>query len=107
MIANQDIGLRGRSLILAIDMEQIKWIWDDEKARANFRKHQVAFSEAALVFEDPLHSSRPDPHPDGDRWQTIGRIGPFVVFVVHAFPVKWELERAVIGRIISAHYNLL
>ena len=39
-------------------MNQIKWIWDDEKAKANLLKHQVAFSEAALVFEVPLHASR-------------------------------------------------
>jgi uncharacterized DUF497 family protein len=83
-------------------MEQIKWIWDDEKARANFLKHQIAFSEAALVFEDPLHVSKPDPHPDGDRWQTIGRVGPFLVFVVHTLPVEWESEAAAIGRLISA-----
>jgi len=83
-------------------MDQIKWIWDDDKAKANFLKHQIAFSEAVLVFEDPLHVSRPDPHPDGNRWQTIGRVGPFLIFVVHTFPVKWELEGAAIGRIISA-----
>ncbi|MGA3264275.1 MAG: BrnT family toxin [Terracidiphilus sp.] len=83
-------------------MEQIKWIWGEEKAKANFIKHEITFSEAALVFEDPLHASRPDPHPDGDRWQTIGRVGPFLVFVVHTLPVKWESEAALIGRIISA-----
>jgi hypothetical protein len=83
-------------------MEQIKWIWDDKKAKASFLKHEIAFSEAVLVFEDPLNLSRPDPHPDGDRWQTIGRVGPFLVFVVHTLPVEWESDAAAIGRIISA-----
>ena len=83
-------------------MEKIKWIWDDEKARANFLKHEIAFSEAALVFEDPLHASKPDPHSDGDRWQTIGRVGPFLLFVVHTLPVEWKSEATAIGRIISA-----
>lgn len=83
-------------------MKQIKWICDDEKAKANLLKHQIAFSEAALVFEDPLHASRPDPHLDGDRWQTIGRVGPFLIFVVHTLPVEWEAEAAAIGRIVSA-----
>jgi len=41
-----------------------------------------------MVFQDPLHASRPDPHPDGDRWQTIGLVGPFLVLVVHTLPVK-------------------
>jgi hypothetical protein len=83
-------------------MKQIRWIWDDQKASTNFLKHEIAFSEAALVFEDPLHASRPDPHEDGDRWQTIGRVGPFLIFVVHTLPVKWESEATVIGRIVSA-----
>jgi uncharacterized DUF497 family protein len=102
MIANPGIALRSRASILVIGMNEIKWIWDDEKANANFQKHQIAFPEAALVFEDPLHASTPDPRPDGDRWQSIGRIGPFLVFVVHTFPIEWESEAMVIGRIISA-----
>jgi uncharacterized DUF497 family protein len=65
-------------------MKQIRWIWDDQKASTNFLKHEIAFSEAALVFE------------------TIGRVGPFLIFVVHTLPVKWESEATVIGRIVSA-----
>ena len=34
--------------------------------------------------------------------KTIGRIGPFLVFVVHTLPVEWESEGVAIGRIISA-----
>lgn len=83
-------------------MKRIRWIWDDEKAKANFLKHQIAFSETAFVFEDPLHASKPDPHEDGDRWQTIGRVGPFLVFVIHTLPVEWDAEAAATGRIISA-----
>lgn len=89
-------------IIRAINMEAIKWIWDEEKARTNFLKHEVAFSEAVMVFDDPLHASKVDPHPDGDRWQTIGLVGPFLVFVVHTLPVKWDQAGAAVGRIISA-----
>jgi hypothetical protein len=28
--------------------------WDNRKARSNFRKHRVHFTEAASVFSDPL-----------------------------------------------------
>ncbi len=28
--------------------------WDEEKAKANFKKHEVSFLEAATVFSDPL-----------------------------------------------------
>jgi uncharacterized protein len=83
-------------------MVEITWIWDEEKARKNFEKHRVAFSEATLVFDDPLHLSRADSHPDGDRWQTMGQVGPLLVLVVHTFPVKWETDTMLVGRIISA-----
>jgi len=35
--------------------------WDEEKARANLRKHGVSFEEAALTFGDWLHITRFDP----------------------------------------------
>jgi hypothetical protein len=56
---------------------------------------------AGLVFDDPLHASKPDPHPDGDRWQTIGRVGPVLILVVHTWPEELEAGEPV-GRIISA-----
>jgi hypothetical protein len=53
-----------------------------------------------LVFDDPLALSRQDPHPDGDRWQTIGRIEAVTFFVVHTWP---EIDEAgETGRVISA-----
>ena len=32
----------------------VKFEWDDGKAKANLRKHQVGFDEACTVFGDPL-----------------------------------------------------
>lgn len=48
--------------------------WDPKKAKANLRKHGVAFEEAATVFLDPLAVTFPDPdHSDEeDREITIG-----------------------------------
>jgi uncharacterized DUF497 family protein len=48
--------------------------WDEEKAKANLKKHKVSFDEATTVFSDPFsimvfdldHSS------DEDRYITIG-----------------------------------
>ncbi len=51
------------------------WIWDEEKNRTNKRDHGLSFEAAQLVFSDPEAASRPDPHPDGDRWQTLGQVG--------------------------------
>jgi uncharacterized protein len=73
------------------------WTWDPRKAAANRSKHGVSLALASLVFDDPLHLSQPDPHPDGDRWQTIGYVGPSCLFVVH----RWAGDDAE-SRLISA-----
>lgn len=50
---------------------------------------------------DPLAVSRPDPHPDGDHWQTVGSAGGIaVLFVVHTEPVR-QRDGTELGRIIS------
>jgi uncharacterized DUF497 family protein len=79
---------------------QVRWTWDREKAAANRLKHGLSFETAVLVFDDPLHASRPDPHPDGDRWHTIGLVAPVMLLVVHTWPEEYEGEQ--VGRIISA-----
>jgi hypothetical protein len=79
----------------------VRWTWDPDKAAANRRKHGLSFETAVLVFYDPLHASKPDPHPDGDRWHTIGLVGPVLLLVVHTWPEESE-EGEQVGRIISA-----
>ena len=32
----------------------VRFEWDEEKARANLKKHKVGFDEASTVFRDPL-----------------------------------------------------
>jgi uncharacterized DUF497 family protein len=78
----------------------MRWTWDPDKAAANCVKHGVSFEAAVLVFDDPLHESKPDLRPDGDRWHTIGRVGPVLLLVVHTWPESEGGEPA--GRIISA-----
>ena len=80
----------------------MRWTWDPDKAAANRAKHGLSFETAVRVFDDPFHASKPDLHPDGDRWQTIGLVGPALLLVIHTWPES-EFEgdeRA--GRIISA-----
>ena len=77
--------------------------WDDRKAEANLQKHKISFDEACLVFNDPHRMTGPDPHPDGDRYRTIGAIGNItsvVVFVVHTEDEDEDGEE--VRRIISA-----
>jgi uncharacterized protein len=80
----------------------MRWTWDPNKAAANRRDHHLSFETAMRVFDDPLHLSRPDIHPDSDRWQTVGSIGPAVVLVIHTWPERHPEGREPVGRIISA-----
>jgi uncharacterized protein len=80
----------------------VRWTGDPDKAAANLRRHRLSFETAALVFDDPLHLSRPDIHPDGDRWQTVGQIGDVAVLVVHTWPEENPDGGEPVGRIISA-----
>jgi uncharacterized DUF497 family protein len=48
--------------------------WDDRKAAANLKKHEVSLEEASTVFRDPLSATGADPdHSVGEqRWVTFG-----------------------------------
>jgi uncharacterized DUF497 family protein len=73
-----------------------------DKNPSNERDHGLSFETAQLVFEDPFALSRLDIHPDEERWQTIGVIGPATVLVVHTTPGLDPLTEEEIGRIVSA-----
>jgi uncharacterized protein len=60
--------------------------WDPKKAKANLRKHQVSFEEAATVFLDPLALTYPDPDHSGEeiREITLGHSAERrVIFLYH------------------------
>jgi len=80
----------------------VRWTWSVEKNRTNKVDHRVSFEFAVLVFDDPLALTRHDPHPDGDRWQTIGVIGRATLFVIHTGPGSEDDVGDEVGRIISA-----
>jgi uncharacterized DUF497 family protein len=46
--------------------------WDPGKARGNLRKHGMAFADAVGALMDPWASTVSDPHPDEERYLTIG-----------------------------------
>ncbi|WP_341897074.1 BrnT family toxin [Ferrovibrio terrae] len=62
--------------------------WDDQKARRNIAKHDVAFELACRVWDDPKHLLLPDRIVDGEeRWHAIGLVdGIAILVVVHAYP---------------------
>ena len=80
----------------------MRWIWDDAKNRANKHNHGLSFETAQLVFEDPLAATRADPHPQEQRWRTMGAIDSVVVMVVHTWPESDPATGESVGRIISA-----
>lgn len=77
--------------------------WDDAKAEANERKHNVAFMEAMSVFADPLTMTQYDDghSEDEERWVSLGHStrGRLLV-VVHTFAVFGQNSALV--RLISA-----
>jgi len=72
--------------------------WDNRKAAANFRKHQVSFEEAATVFGDALSITIEDPATvlQEERSITVGQsFRGRTIVVVH-------VDRGDIIRIVSA-----
>ena len=71
--------------------------WNPAKDVANEQKHDINFTEATTVFEDPQHIvedvSRPE-HGE-KRMMAIGRVGTFMIVVVYT-------DRSERRRIISA-----
>lgn len=46
--------------------------WDDNKAKANLKKHKVDFADAVTIFSDDLAITIEDDDPDEERFVTIG-----------------------------------
>ena len=64
---------------------KIQFAWDEAKAEANFRKHQVRFHTAVLAFADRNALSEQDRIENGElRWQTLGKVnGRLLLLVAH------------------------
>jgi uncharacterized DUF497 family protein len=81
-------------------MRQLRFEWDEEKAKVNVRKHGVSFEEARTVFydENAIQFCDPDHSEDEDRFILLGlSFMPQVLVVCHCFR-----ESETIVRIISA-----
>jgi uncharacterized DUF497 family protein len=46
--------------------------WDNDKAKANLRKHGIDFADAVSVFSDDLAITIPDERFDEERFITVG-----------------------------------
>ncbi len=71
--------------------------WDPAKNDANEIKHQISFTTASLVFDDPHHINVDTTRPEhGERrMKTIGMVGAELFVVIYT-------DRGSSRRIISA-----
>lgn len=78
-------------------MESDEFEWDDAKAEANLRKHNISFRAASRVFDDPLALIEQDLSEDygEDRFLATGRVAGLLITVAFT-------ERGDCIRIISA-----
>jgi uncharacterized DUF497 family protein len=80
----------------------VRFEWEKKKDKINQRKHQISFTTATRVFEDPEYVSVQDREVDGEeRWQTIGRAGDEVLILMVAHTVADD-DGDLVFRIISA-----
>jgi len=78
----------------------IKFEWDESKAIANLKKHQVSFEEAKSIFFDEFGIQFFDENhsPEEDRFLMLGMSsGAKLLLVCHC-----EREQGAVIRIISA-----
>ncbi len=77
-------------------LQGIEFEWDEDKARANARKHGVTFEEAAQAFLDPFHQQGEASVTGEKREFLLGySMAQRLLLVIH-------LERTMRIRIISA-----
>lgn len=81
-------------------MKTISFVWDNNKADENYKKHKISFQEAQTVFTDP--SARlifdPEHSEDEDRFVLLG-IGAALRLLVVCHCYK---ENDMVIRLISA-----
>ena len=75
--------------------------WDVRKARSNFEKHGIAFSDAVSALEDEFAFTIEDDHPDERRFITLGMdaLGRLLVVV---FTYRGDAIRMISARRATA-----
>ena len=81
----------------------VKFVWDENKNRANFKKHGIDFVDAVRAWYDPDRLDFFDEEHSSDeiRWIFLGAVAGVVLFVVETEPDENTV------RIISARRALI
>lgn len=76
----------------------MEYEWDPAKAKANLRKHCVAFGDAALALEDPMAHTMADPDASGEqRFVSMG-LDPNGRVLVTVFTQRGRRARIISSR---------
>ena len=81
----------------------MKFDWDENKAKINLTEHQISFSEASEVFDDPWAIESFDAeHATFNelRFTSVGLVGNYLLRVTYAVTI--DVDSAEVIRIISA-----
>ncbi len=76
------------------------FVWDEDKARANIKKHGVSFEEACQAVVNPMQVVEEASAKDEQRWGIIsftlseGRASPLYVVVVGERDKSWRVVSA-------------
>ena len=63
----------------------------------NRREHRLPLSIGGVALADPSALSRPDPHPDGDRWMTLVQACDVLLTIIHTWPDDDDTPRRIIS----------
>jgi uncharacterized DUF497 family protein len=75
----------------------MRFEWDQAKAKANQKKHGVRFADAVSVFGDERALTVDDPHPDEERYVTIG-MDAFTRLLIVVFTWRGKAIRLISAR---------
>ena len=91
-------------------MTTLHFEWDEQKAKANIKKHGISFDEAKTVFSDE-HArliSDPDHSDDEERFVLLGyNSGLKLLVVCHCYRVDDRVIRIISARKATRHESAI
>ena len=85
-------------------MNNLRFVWDENKNRANQRKHKISFDEAKTVFYDENARLIPDPdHSENEERFIIMGVSSNLrmLVVVHCYKENNEVIRIISARKVT------
>ncbi len=75
----------------------MRYEWDPAKAEANQKKHDVRFADAVAVLSDEQALTLDDPHPEEERYVTLG-MDAFARLLVVVYTWRGDVIRLISAR---------